>query len=229
MDKLDQVLMYSGGLDSTIAWEFLGRPQRVYCDLGHRYEAREEERLPSGVVIDRTVNLGVTELPDATIPARNLYLALVGARYANRVWLVVQEDEKSTPDRSRAFLQTASRFLSDLLGREIVVDTPFGEMDKTDMVGWWLAQGFPPETLQTAWTCYRPAMSGPEPQECGGCSACIRKFIALDLQGVDTLGLFAVDPRDSLEGARYVDRALKGEFSPKRKQRTLLALRPGGV
>lgn len=224
MERRDQVLMYSGGMDSLIAWEFLGRPHRVYCDLGHRYAEQEQGSLDDGhpITVDCTVSLAEQEQSDATIPARNLYLALVGARYADRVWLVVQKDEKSVPDRSRDFLVQASLMLSNLLDRRIVVDTPFPDKDKVDMVGWWLAEGHDEERLRRAWTCYTPGRSG----ECGACPACLRKFIALDLQGVETQGIFEVDPRTTPTAERYVLRARNGGMSPDRAKRTLLALRP---
>lgn len=217
MSRLDEVLLFSGGLDSLIAWEFLGRPERMYAALGHRYEGPERATLEPDVVVDRSLDLSAWEEPDAFIPMRNLLLACIAARKADTVWLVVQQDEMSISDRSPRFFADVSSLLTYLLGRKVVVDTPFRELDKTDMVEWWLAEGLGEERLVESWSCY---VQGDI--ECGACAACLRKFIALKLNGVS--GRWLVDPTTTPIAEEYRSRARSLRYSPKRRSRIFDAL-----
>jgi 7-cyano-7-deazaguanine synthase in queuosine biosynthesis len=154
------------------------------------------------------------------------------ARYTNKVLLIVQKDEMSIPDRTADFLKSTSEMLSYMYDRPITVRTPFADMDKVDMVQWWMDNKLGTKRLVDAWTCYSPVpISGvPERQhvayrECGDCPACIRKYIALSYCGVEIKGHFAQDPKSSETGIRYKQRAQDGEFSVERTERTLKVLK----
>jgi 7-cyano-7-deazaguanine synthase in queuosine biosynthesis len=134
------VVLFSGGMDSLIAWEYLNRPDRLYVELFHKYQTEErysifDMNLPGTMTIMEAPFIGRFEKQDADIPLRNMYLVMMAANlgYSN-IWVVVQKDEMSIPDRTPTFFSLASITLTYLMGRQIIVSTPFEKMDKSDMV-----------------------------------------------------------------------------------------------
>lgn len=184
---LKDVVLFSGGMDSLIAWEYLKRPDRLYVRMNHRYQNEELSRiegmkLPGNLLIVDLLELGRYEKSDAEIPLRNLYLAMicVNRGYSN-IWLVVQKDEMGAPDRTMSFMDKISSLLSVLSGRVIQVRTPFEFMDKSDMVSWYVSEGLNLELLRSTWACYFPI--GGEP--CGNCGACLRRYVAFRENGLN--------------------------------------------
>ena len=201
---MNDVVLFSGGMDSLIAWEIVGRPPALYVDLGHKYSAVERERcreiIPDPRFFDLQAIGSQFELPNAEIPLRNLYLAMVAANLGyDRIWLSVQRNEMNIPDRTPQFFSHASALLSDLTGRNIEVRTPVGEIDKVEMVEWYVSHGKDVDALKRTWACYQPVPSGrvkqipfalgatydvPEMEHCGDCPACFRRFVAMKLNGI---------------------------------------------
>lgn len=181
---MSKVLMWSGGLDSTIAWFYLGKPKTVFVNLGHRYHAGEyftcqalAKRLKMNFVLEKRLYLGDMEQEDAHIPMRNMFLAMVGALYGDEIYLVFQRGEQEIPDRSRRFLEEASALLSFLNERRIVVHSPFLEMTKADMIKWYILNDHPLDVLYKTYSCFsEDALKSP----CGDCPACFRRWIAFD-------------------------------------------------
>lgn len=182
-----EVLLFSGGMDSLIAWEFLGQPASLYVDFGHKYAKQESERVRTigpkdRVLVYSGMKFGVFERDDAEIPQRNMYLAMLAANFGyDKIWIIAQKDEMSIPDRTPEFYQKASEMLTLLNEREIIVATPFEDMDKTDMVAWWLNEGHSAETLLKTWACYHPWKGEP----CGNCGACLRRYVAFKNNDID--------------------------------------------
>ena len=178
------ILLYSGGVDSYVAWEACLRPETLYVNLGHKYWKKEVkaviDTIPSTKIID-CKSIGKYEKDDAEIPARNLLLATLAAMEgADRIILVVQKDEMSIPDRTKDFFLNTSVLLSRLMGREITLMTPFEFMDKTEMISWYVDQGLPMRPLLDTVGCYDAAEG-----HCGNCSACLRRYIAFMNNGID--------------------------------------------
>lgn len=183
----DSVVLFSGGMDSLIAWEYLGRPDRLYVRMNHRYQAEElrqisELSLPGNLILSDFGELGKYEKSDAEIPLRNLYLSMVAVNLGYlKVWLAIQKDEMSIPDRTISFMHKASDLLSVLRGDTVSVGTPFEFMDKVDMVGWYVSEGKDVETLRNTWACYFPVGGKP----CGGCGACFRRYVSFKENGIE--------------------------------------------
>lgn len=228
---MKHVVLYSGGPDSLITLAKVRQAYgpkdvaSVYCDLSHKYGEAEfkaiSETEPLTAIVTSLMSLGELERHDAFIPARNAYLCLAAARYLDGergiIWLTVQKDELDLSDRSPLFLQR----MSDLMGvlyPGAAVTTPWIEMDKTQMVRWYLDAGQGVEALRKTWSCYK----GQYPVQCGDCPACVRRYIAFSINGIEEE--YAQDPRDSPTGKDYVARAWKGTYSPARNQRILAAL-----
>jgi 7-cyano-7-deazaguanine synthase in queuosine biosynthesis len=226
-----KILCFSGGLDSLIAARYTSPDMLVYCKIGHRYQDAEffhAHDLASFLGKElRTVdfiNLSKYEEPDAEIPMRNMYLVMEVLSLAlqeskdshHEVVLTVQKDETSIPDRTVQFFAKASEILSSLTGKSIAVTTPFWEMDKTEMVQWYMLQGYPAAHLVHSYSCYKG-----DAQECGNCPACFRKWVALRNNGL--LGRFAENPALSSTAAHYME--VIDKYSENRQSRIRTAMR----
>ncbi len=215
---MNKILLYSGGMDSYIAWCFLNHPKSIYIPLGHRYEKTERQAIIETIpetFMAPCCDVGAMESADAHIPGRNLLLASLAALWeptADEVVLVCQRDEMTLPDRSDGFFNQSSAVLSLVMDRPLMVTTPFADMDKTDMVGWYVSQGLPIDLLLKTRSCY----AGTD-LPCGECGACLRRFIALRLNGL--MESYATDPRATRLADDYRDRVAKGLYSIHRSNR----------
>jgi 7-cyano-7-deazaguanine synthase len=216
------ILLFSGGMDSYIAWHYLGKPKCVYFKIGHRYMRNELEQVAKlrkmdkelEIEFDDTFNLTWWEEPDAYIPARNLLLITGATRYSDNIVLVVQKGETNLGDRSKEFFSNTEKTLSEMLGRKITIETPFWEMTKVDMVKWYLEQGLPAENLLVTTSCY----TGRE-IACGKCSACVRRAIALELNGLSEP--YEVDPKMTSLAREYLDKARQEFYIDERNEQIL--------
>ena len=218
------ILLFSGGLDSYIGWHFLKQPKTLYVGLGHRYMTHEIEKvklLIPDTTIDTRLNLADWEERDANIPLRNAFLVMIASKYDKDVALIVQRGEMNIPDRSVKFFNDCGEWLTFLWDTRVTVNTPFFSMTKTDMVKWYLDQGFDPRKLSTTRSCYSP---GDRP--CGNCAACFRRWVAFtncDLaeeydRPIKKFGL-----------KKYVDNMKGGLYDEKRTDETLLALKKARI
>jgi 7-cyano-7-deazaguanine synthase len=221
-----EVLLFSGGVDSYIAWYYLGNPNILYVDMGTKFsdmELKAIDRLATATckVIEMSF-LSEYEKEDADIPARNMYLALRAASEGyDKIWMVFQKDETSIPDRTKVFCQMASDLLSYLFQREIIVDSPFWNMDKEEMVRWYISNQFDVEELKKTVSCYNP-IDGIDP--CANCPACFRKFVALSLNGVTEDWYQRLVGSDIV--SEYKERAEYGKtYSEARNKKTLEAIK----
>lgn len=239
---MKHLVLYSGGPDSFITLQKVLYEERddvsdihaLYFDLGHRYRECErraiQETYPATVILTELESLGTLEEIDATIWHRNAFLCLAASRFANPlhktiIYLTVQKDELSIPDRKPEFLKVMG-FLLQSLGQNIEVRAPFLQMDKTDMVTWFIANGGNAHVLRHTWSCYSPKLlSDGGYIHCGDCPACIRRYIAFTLSGIYTYpNDYLCYPRSSKTAEIYVNAAKAGKYSPERQQRILSAL-----
>lgn len=192
---MSEVLLYSGGMDSLIAWYYLNKPETLFVDLGHRYTEKEQEAirlLPPRPKIYHTHYGQYFEVESAWIPGRNLLLGMyaAGAGY-DRIWLVSQAGEQNIPDRTPAFFVETSEILSFHFERQIQFENPFPSMYKHEMVAWYIKQGLPVEDITSvSLSCYSAEVG-----HCGECTACWRKYIALAYNGIECEFLFEKDVR----------------------------------
>lgn len=220
-------LLFSGGMDSLIAWEYLGRPDCIYVDMGHKYHASELRvcnlLMGNKLKIVSASFMKTYEKEDAEIPARNLFLAMVAALEGyDNIALTVQVDETSIPDRTLEFFEKTSEQLSALFGRQIKVFSPFlhlSQMDKVEMVKWYLSEGHDVDALLNTWACYSPVV---ESVPCGSCPACFRRFVALSLNGLSEYWYPTI--KFSPVAKEYKARAQNGYYSPERSAHILKAL-----
>jgi len=211
-------LLYSGGMDSYIAWHYLKKPKTVYFNLYHRYVSKEW-RAASSTIPDTTVvnnfDLGVYEKEDANITGRNFILTygmmLLGF---NDICLVVQKDEMSIPDRSKKFFKRTKNMLSFLSGKSIRVFTPFEHIDKFDIVKWYVGTGGDVKELLKTTGCFSESIG-----HCGNCPACFRRWTSLVYNGIDPGYVLSEEIMD-----KYVKKFKAGEYSKERTKKSLQAL-----
>lgn len=191
----NRILLFSGGLDSYIAWHWLGKPQTVYFDLGTPYSSYEikviKELIPT-TIIDSSLNLASRQMLDsdtAFIPMRNLYLAMLACKYGEEIIICGLKDDNVGDKTPQAFARfTVS--LSALNNRQIKVTSPFWGMTKADIVKWYLEtyQGDKAKLLETI-SCYTPSLDTKafrlNKRYCGKCRCCFRKWNALFVNGIE--------------------------------------------
>jgi len=221
------ILLYSGGLDSYIAWEYLHRPKTIYFALGHRYQAHElsaiKKTIPDTIVDSTMLNFSNWEREDAFIPYRNAFLVLGAAMYGEPISLVVQKGELDLPDRSRQFLLKMTNLLTQLNDTKYTaVGSPFLTMTKTKMVAWYKKRGFQVSNLLVTRSCYSEGV-----HPCGACGACFRRWVAFVNNGI-----YEKMANDILlwKGTQdYIRKMKAGEYDQDRVDETLQALRIRGL
>lgn len=185
-----RVLLYSGGLDSYVAHHLWTPDVLLYVALGHRYQDQELETVArSGldVQVDRRLYLGDLERDDAIIPLRNLYLAAIASHYGDTIGLGALAGEVN-PDKSERFRQEASQVLSTCYSRSywssghpVVLEYPLARWTKAQLVAHYLRKGGDGQDLVARTrSCYQ-ATDLP----CGVCGACVKRHIALALNGLE--------------------------------------------
>lgn len=186
---MNRVLLYSGGLDSLIAWYYLDKPEALYVDIGHRYRSKEVEAIKKLPIYYKTAysNWGMFEEDNAHIPGRNLIFGMyAAARGYDKIYLVAQKGEQNVPDRTSKFFEEMSKILSFHFERDIKFINPFPDMTKTEMVRWYIDNNLPINDLLTSISCYSK-----EPGHCGRCSSCFRKFVSLTVNEIKCRHIFS--------------------------------------
>lgn len=199
-----EVLLFSGGIDSFVAWFFLNQPQTVYFNTGSRYAAQEQRVVLSilpDTIIDKSLDFSQREQESAYIPFRNLLFAAQAVKYADTIYIAGLMDDVAS-DKNEAIFKEFSMLLSKLEGREINVLSPFWHMSKSDVVGWFLQHHSDKKDwlLETV-SCYSGS-SG----YCGACASCFRKWVAFRHNGIE------LDFYDEAILEMYYQRAKEGKY-----------------
>ncbi|MEC3978912.1 hypothetical protein [Amycolatopsis sp. H20-H5] len=148
-----EILLCGGGIDSFVAWHYLGKPQALYFDLGDRNRDQEYRALDTlarrhgiRLPVSRELDLGSWELQDGVIPLRHLHLAVLACHRADTVWCIAVKGNLGA-DRSSAAFERLSKLISEVAGRDIRIDSPFRDMTKTEVVHWYVDQSLPVDDL----------------------------------------------------------------------------------
>jgi len=204
------ILLFSGGIDSYVAYHYLNKPQTVYFDLGTPYSSKEimviQKLIPS-TIIDYSLNLGSRQIGEkAYIPFRNLYLAMLAAKYDDTIVIAgVKDDDVS--DKNEQIFQKFSYLLSELEDRPIQVMSPFWNMTKEEVIAWYL-QRYTADNLLKTVSCY----SQEDTIYCGRCPSCFRKWCALKANNID------LDFYNKPLMKEYYEKALAGNYIPERNK-----------
>jgi 7-cyano-7-deazaguanine synthase in queuosine biosynthesis len=223
---MKSVVLFSGGVDSFIALEYMRaqglNPDALYVHLEHKYARQEMTTVLKLIPNVKMFYLPIGsrfEQPDATIPLRNLYLAMVAANLGyDDIWIAIQKHEMSIPDREPGFMIQVQGLLTTLMKTLIYFRTPFTDMDKVDMVKWYVDKGLDIDRLKQTWACYYPDGNKP----CANCPACIRRLVAFRLNGIveDWHGMALNSPTANV----YLQHAISGRYPPERAKEIVQAL-----
>jgi 7-cyano-7-deazaguanine synthase len=183
-----EILLCGGGIDSFVAWHYLGKPQALYFDLGDRNRDQEYRALDTlarrhgiRLVVSRELDLGAWELQDGVIPMRQLHLATLACHRADTVWCVALKGNYGADKSSPAF-ERLSKLISEVAGRDIRIDSPFRDMTKTEVVRWYVDQSLPVDALTSTHSCMTPRGAS---LHCGRCAGCVCRWVALANNGIE--------------------------------------------
>jgi 7-cyano-7-deazaguanine synthase in queuosine biosynthesis len=187
MENTDnRVLLFSGGMDSFIAWHYLGKPKCVYFDIGLpicKEEIRVIEELGVPITIDTSVNLVDREEEGDSkfIPSRNLYYAMLACKYGDVIYMGGLKDD-NVNDKNPDIFRDFSSLLTIMHNRTIQVKSPFWDMTKADIVKWYMKNvNDVTDALVETGSCY-DLIEGRN--YCGKCRCCFRKWVALWVNGI---------------------------------------------
>src|SRR4051812_35392053 len=168
------VVLYSGGLDSTILLDRVRRTLArfgddvlpIYFDLHLPYSEAERRRLEASVHVDDRLSwLGATEesSPIHIVSLRNVFMVLLAATMGSKVYFgQLHTMSESTSDGDQLFVSMTSLLLQKIASdprHGLVypeVFTPLSGWSKPQNVRRYLASGGDPEALLMSFSCYRP-------------------------------------------------------------------------
>ncbi len=225
-------IMYSGGLDSFIAYHYAIAqglaPELFYVDLGHPYADKEKHAIKRNALpyqeIDLSSLYGTIEhrLTNHIFPLRNILLAVIGGMLNDRVWICALDGEQNgkEKDKSPHFFDLSTDLLTycnDFFQDNTIVETPFANLTKAGTIKWAIANGVAVDDLFNTSSCYHPMEL-----KCGTCLTCVKRWMAFKLAGLNEPG-YASPPDKSEyfdELKREIPRAMQQQdftrFSPKR-------------
>jgi 7-cyano-7-deazaguanine synthase in queuosine biosynthesis len=182
------ILLFSGGVDSFVAYHYLKRytgvPDTLYFDLNTLYSKREKNtvaKLIPSTIIETCIDFKEREEPvSGFVPYRNLHLALLANRYSDTIVIAGLKDDMVNDKNEEVFVKFSS-LMSSMTGRRIQVISPFWGMTKAQVVSWYLNvhKGSEASLLRT-FSCY----SKEDTNYCGKCPACFRKWCAFFVNNI---------------------------------------------
>lgn len=175
------VLLFSGGLDSLIAYFYLDKPLCLFVNMKQKYaevEIKRVKRLKEEIGFDLVIDnmsfdFSSVEQEDLTIPNRNAYLAMLASNYGDNIWMAAVNGDYNH-DKTPFVFNEMSKFISVLKQRSVKVDSPFWSMTKTDMIKWYVDQGLNKDWLKLSYSCF----TGND-IHCGRCTSCFRRWIGM--------------------------------------------------
>lgn len=205
------ILLFSGGLDSYIAYHFYHKPRTLYFNLHTKYSEREQEAvqyLIPNTIIESCIDFSSREKEiTAFVPYRNLHLALLANKYSDVIAIAGVKDDMVN-DKNEIVFTEFSVLMSHMMNRKIKVVSPFWDMTKAQVVKWFLSNGGTVLELLNTLSCYSPSVEG---TECHSCRACFRKWNALAENGIDVPFY-----NDELM-YEYLVKAVNGQYIQERK------------
>jgi len=205
--KTNLTIMYSGGLDSFIAWHYAlkngYKPEALFVDLGHPYAEKEwdsvnkipENIRPNVTFLDLKALYPIIEsrMDNQIIPSRNLLLGVLGSMLNKRVWINALDGEQNGKehDKSYRFFADSTELLSftnSYFQDRTIIETPFSHLSKAETIKWAIENGIPKEHLFATTSCYDETS-----RKCGKCLTCYKRKVAFLLNGIDEPG-YDVDP-----------------------------------
>lgn len=179
---MSEILCMSGGLDSVIAWYYLGKPPVVYFDTGLPFCEKELAAVRSIVggnfIIDKSLNFSNEK--EIHIPHRNLLFASRASNYADIVYMAGLKDDM-VEDKTLEAFEDMSCVISKIGKKTVTVRSPFWDMTKTDICKWFKGANDNAEQIlrYLSVSCYAGSS-----EPCYECESCFRKACAMHNAGM---------------------------------------------
>ena len=201
------ILCYSGGLDSLIAWHYLGKPPSIYFDCA-KYSAVEKQSIsetnPNCKMLDVLELSKYQHGENAFIPHRNLIFAALASNYDPEVIIAGVKDDQVSDKNPKAF-ELMSEVLTRTSKFTVNVRSPFWDKTKSEIVKWFLDNIPNAEALiSISVSCYNGE------RYCGKCPSCLRKAVALWDNGIH-MDFYNIELLEE-----YYMKALAYKYNPKR-------------
>lgn len=226
MKKYKEILLFSGGLDSFIAWHYLGHPPVLFINAKQSYAKKELEtvkyfakKLKMELIIDNSLDLSKWESKNHYIPYRNVFFSMIASLYASKVYLVGIKGD-SVDDNNSKITKVMSRFYENFnSNKKIEVTSPFYEMTKKQIVKWYLDQKLPIDDLIRSRSCYDKNSK----TQCGKCGSCFRRWVAFENNGIKEP--YDFNPWEWEEVKVYKKNMKKNLYDKERTKETMRALK----
>ena len=222
------VLLFSGGVDSFIAYHVLKAEHQeiipLYVNYNGRYTDKElsvvQKLIPSCQINWRTFNFSSFEYgKKAFIKNRNVYLALVASNYSNNIAMAGLKDDNVGDKCPKAF-EAMSMLLNTVNDDDVyTVFSPFFFKEKIDIIEWYINNVGDIGLLTKTVSCYDEKYS-----YCGHCPACFRKFCAFNYCDVP-VPMF----RNQEMAKEYLEAVDRGEYTCRRAESIKLACKRIGL
>jgi len=199
-----RVLLYSAGLDSYCLSKLYKMDILLFIISGtidNQKERKLIEKAQNAMQIYLPLNQW--ELENKIIPYRNAFFVLAAAQYGNEIYIGATKGD-TTKDKDYVFKSQMENILNyfaidkhkvKIQDYPYTVHMPFKNMTKTEIVASYLAKGFSREALLSeSRSCYTG-----DKLECGECRSCMRKYVALILNNIDSTSNFKANPASNLQ------------------------------
>lgn len=196
----DVAVMVSGGIDSYIAYkkakELFDKVVPIFISLNQPYLDKELSAanilfgkdliiVDAELCVDKLDN--IPTIMQQEIYGRNLLIAFYGATLAKRVWIAALETEMNVTavrDKQPEFFHMCSALFTYTFKSkrfETVVETPFYEDTKSDIIEYALTRGWvTKKQLKETTSCYDGST-----HNCGKCSTCFKRWVAMFNNKID--------------------------------------------
>jgi 7-cyano-7-deazaguanine synthase in queuosine biosynthesis len=202
---MDKVLMFSSGMDSLImknVYKF-NNDQCIFVRMGTNENSKEENIIDKDFPGTIKLNLPISsfELPNKIIPFRNHFFALLGAQYSSKIYFAFTAGD-TTKDKDFVFKSQMEGVLNyfasspdkvKIPNEQYIIEMPFKNKTKKELVKLYIDNGFKIDDLiNHSSSCY-------EGNSCGICRSCLRKYVALKLNGIECEKYFLNNPQQKLQ------------------------------
>lgn len=169
-----EVVLVSGGVDSTLAAHYYPVAKRLFVDYGQPYAQMERKAVRDIFGKVKEVKVSGFDLgdQDSFVPCRNLMLATLGVQFGARIIFGGMKDDNVEDNKAEEFT-LMSHVLSRYARKEVEIVSPFFKENKADAISLFLHMN-PPDILYKTVSCFSPKNG----EECLDCPACLRKNVA---------------------------------------------------
>jgi len=210
--EYDLTIMYSGGLDSLISYNYARNkgynPLCLFVNMDHEYAHKELKAIGNivskayttnsewikfvpnvkNIHIEGLIPLIQSRLSNQIIPSRNVMLATIGSMFSPRVWINALDGEQlgKEHDKSVRFFDDTSELLSftnAFFQDTTIVESPFASMTKAETIKWALDNDIPLDLLLETSSCYDK-----NDGKCGKCLTCYKRYCAFLLNDINEEG-----------------------------------------